>query len=265
LRVNRIKPVSGLLFELDARSYSSGQTFANSWPTPYDGSAQTAYDYFLGATSSSEATDPTFNSAGAASYFSHDGGDYFTCTSGSGSTSFLKNLHKAAGKFSVELWFYYNGNAAQSSWFDSGTSDQGGTDMSRGVIYTCSDTTFSGLGQQLRVKRDSAAANALSVTTLSAFSTGVHMAGLSYEAGASSFFYRDGAYDPTSSGNTFTATLSTPGTTDAANSSKIGARGDGANRVPNGSRLYRIALYNKALSKADFDELWLLHRGRFGL
>jgi hypothetical protein len=266
LPLTRVARRRDQIFLLDARNYSSGQTFANACINPADLSPQTSYDYFLGATSGAEATDPTFNSAGDASYFSFDGGDYFTHSLGSTSTAFLKALHKTGGKFSVETWFYFNGNAAQSSFFDSGTSDQGGSDMSRGVIYTCTDTTFSGVGQQLRVKRDSAAANALTVTTTAAFTAGnIYMTGLSYEAGTSSFFYRNGAYDVTSSGATFTATLSTPGTADAANAPRIGARGDGANRVPSGTRLYRMALYNRALSKTDFDSIWSANRARFGL
>lgn len=266
LPLTRFRRIRDQVFLLDARNYGSGQTFSNACVDPADLSPQTSYDYFLGATSGAEATDPTFNSAGDASYFSFDGGDYFTHSLGATSTAFLKGLHKTGAVFSVELWFRFNGNAVQSSFFDSGTSDQGGSDMSRGVIYTCTDTSFSGVGQQLRVKRDSAGANALTVTTTSSFVSGTtYMTGLSYRAGGESFFYRNGGYDPTSSGNVFTATLATPGTTDASNAPRIGARGDGANRVPSGTRLYRIALYNTALSKAEFDALWAASRGRFGL
>lgn len=266
LSLTRFRAVNNRIFELDAQNYSSGQTFANFVTNPADLSAQTAYDYILGATSSAEATDPTFISDGSASYFSFDGGDYFTHSLGATSTAFLKGLHKTGAVFSLELWFRFNGNVAQSSYFDSGTSDQGGSDMSRGLIYTCTDSSFGGVGQQLRVKRDSAGANALSVTTTTSFVSGTtYMTGLSYQSNGDSFFYRNGDYDPTSSGNTFTATLATPGTTDASNSPRIGARGDGAFRVPSGSRLYRIALYNTALSKAEFDVLWQASRARFGL
>lgn len=254
------------VFLLDAKNYTSGQTFVNACTVPADSSPPTSYDYLLGATSGTEATDPTFNSAGAASYFSFDGGDYFTLGLGATSTSLLKSLHKAGGAFSLEVWFYYNGNAGQSSFFDTGTSDQGGADMSRGLIYTCTDTSFSAVGQQLRVKRDSSGSTALSVTTQTSFTAGnIYMTGLSYQAGGTSFFYRNGNYDTTSSGNTFTATLNTPSALDTVNAPRIGARGDGSFRVPSGTRLYRIALYNQALSKSVFDSIWADNRSRFGL
>ena len=259
-----LPPLGSTVFELDAQYYSFGQTFANSCAAPADGSGQTAYDFYRGAGSGSASDDPTFNSAGSASYFSFDGGDFFTLVAGATSTAFLKNLHKSGATFSIEVWFYYPGSdVSQSSFIDSGTSDQGGADMSRGIIYTCTDPA----GQQLRVKQSSSGTNALSATATTAFSTGIHMAGLSYAADASSFFYRNGAYDQVSGSNTFTATLTSPSTSDTVNAPRIGVRGDGAGSfvVPNATRIYRIAMYNTALTKGEFDSLWSTHRSRFGL
>ena len=93
------------VFELDAglsASYSgSGQTWANIVTAPADGSGQTAYDFYRGATNGSEGSDPTFNgSAGANSaneYFSFDGGDYLTLVGSN--TTFLNSLHKENAVF----------------------------------------------------------------------------------------------------------------------------------------------------------------------
>lgn len=249
------------VFELDAQYYVSGQTFANSVAAPADSSAQSAYDFFLGSTSGAASDDPAFTSAGSASYFSFDGGDFLTLAAGATSTTFLKGLHKTGATFSIEVWFYYPGSgAAGSSFFDSGTSDQGGSDTSRGIIYTCTDPA----GQQLRVKQDSSGVNALTQTASASFSTGIHMAGISYAANGTSFFYRDGAYDQVSGSNTFTATLTSAGTSNPVNPPRIGTRGDGIVAfVPNGTRLYRLALYNTALAKSEFDLLWSTHSSRF--
>ncbi len=73
----------------DPASYSSGQ----KWLDRSGG----GYDFHLGATSSSEASDPTFNGVAGrqsdAEYFSGDGGDYFTYDSNS--ETWMRDFHKA--------------------------------------------------------------------------------------------------------------------------------------------------------------------------
>jgi len=94
--------VSSAVFDLDATMINSyggtGQTWSNLIATPADGSSQTAYDFYLGATSSATTDDPTFNgTAGTSSaYFSVDGGDLFTLKSGT-NTTFFNNIHKTTG------------------------------------------------------------------------------------------------------------------------------------------------------------------------
>ncbi len=93
------------VFELDAglsASYNgTGQTWANIVTAPADGSGQTAYDFYRGATSGSEGSDRTFNgSAGANSaneYFSFDGGDYLTLVGFN--TTFIHSMHKENAAF----------------------------------------------------------------------------------------------------------------------------------------------------------------------
>jgi hypothetical protein len=94
--------VASTCFHLDATdadSYSgSGQTWANLIDTPADGSGQTAFDVWRGASSSASTDDPTFNgTAGdSAAYWSFDGGDFFRCTlSAANQPALWKNMGKS--------------------------------------------------------------------------------------------------------------------------------------------------------------------------
>ncbi len=103
---NRTAPISTIIassvMDLDATISASypgtGQTWSNLVPAPADGSAKTAYDYFLGASGTPTTDDPTFNgTAGVPSaYWSFDGADYFKIKSGT-NTTFLNSLHKTTG------------------------------------------------------------------------------------------------------------------------------------------------------------------------
>lgn len=95
---NTVSLPSSTVFNLDAtdtNSYNNStdlQLWKNTVTSPADSSAQSAYNFNLGETSSASTDDPTFNgSAGATSaYWSTDGGDlfYFTGTN----TTFINNL-----------------------------------------------------------------------------------------------------------------------------------------------------------------------------
>lgn len=85
--------VASAVADLDAtivESYTSGQTFANLVTAPADGTAQTAYDFWLGTDSGSAANDPTF----ATNKFTLDGGDWFTIKA---NTTLINDLHKTTG------------------------------------------------------------------------------------------------------------------------------------------------------------------------
>ncbi len=93
--------VPSAVMDLDATSaasYSgSGQTWSNLVAAPADGSAQTAYDFFLGADVAAGADDPVFSgSAGSQSAeFTANGSQFFTIKNGN--TTFIKNMHKTTG------------------------------------------------------------------------------------------------------------------------------------------------------------------------
>lgn len=89
--------LASCICDLDATisdSYGgTGQTWSNLITSPSTGELQTDYDFHLGADSSSDTTDPTFTgTAGTTSaYFSHDGGDFFTCKD---NATYLSNAYR---------------------------------------------------------------------------------------------------------------------------------------------------------------------------
>ncbi len=104
--VKRLRLASGcklILDAADARSYASGQ----SWLDRSGG----GYDFHLGATSGSEASDPAFTGTPGtlAAHWAFDGGDYFTYPTTN--PSWVDNLHKAGAKATVAAWVSYAADA----------------------------------------------------------------------------------------------------------------------------------------------------------
>lgn len=269
--------LAGLVYVLDAKLYSSGQTWANSVAVPADGSPQTSYDYFLGSSSSPAADDPTItNSGGDAAYWLFNGSQFFTETLAAASMpAFLQTMHHAGKKWTIEIWMQWAGilGGNVNPVFDSGTSDRGGSDVARGVIFVdLSGFVQTGGKILLRVKRDSAAQNAwVRQSDADLPSNSPQMVAVSWDASGAdpSFFYRNGSYAASSgdgtAGDTWTVSGATFGTENASNSSRIGARGDAAFSVPNNTRVYLMRVYNRNLSKAEMDTNWDSTKARFGL
>lgn len=253
-----VTPEPALVLAVGPNGYTSGQTLANWELTPADGAAQTTYDFWLGVNSSAASDDPVFTS-GSPGFFSFNGGTYFN---GKESSAFLRSLHKAGAKFTIELWIRWDSAVGTNvnPFFDSGTSDQGSGDMSRGVIYGDVGNLVGTAGRhRLRVMRDSGGAAALQVesdgalpnATLSMLACSIDSTGIT-----PSFLYKNGAYDPVGGNNTWSGVYNSPGTSDATNTPKIGARGDGMFKLPSGTRLYGLRVYNAALTKAQLDALY---------
>lgn len=103
--------IASAVWDCDATSAlsypGSGQTLANLVAAPADGSAQTAYDFWLGADNTASASDPTFTgSAGSSTAeFSLDGGDFFTIKA---NTALIDNMHKTTGGASWSMAFVGN-------------------------------------------------------------------------------------------------------------------------------------------------------------
>lgn len=268
---------ANLVLSLDAGStvsYSgSGQVWNNTVTSPADSAAQTDYNFDLGSGTGSSASDPTFTGTAGdgAAYWAFAGSEYFGLSLGATSTTFLKGLHKTGAKFTLEAWVYHPGTTGGNinPVFSSGASDQGGADVSRGVIFADFGTlnTANGKHNCVRVKRDSSGANALAKEGDTALSTGWHMLACSVDGtgAANSFLYTDGALDPVGGVSTWDGTFSSPGSSDPTNAPKIGDRGDGVFKLPNGSRLAIFRAYNTNLSQSQLDANWNAVRARYGL
>mgnify|MGYP003288471999 CR=1 FL=1 len=252
------------VFELDAglsASYGgSGQTFAHIVTAPADESAQTAYDFYRGATSGSEGSDPTFNgSAGANSaneYFSFDGGDYLTLAGSN--TTFINSLHKENAAFTWYGFLKTGDLTAGSGYF--GTISTGGAS----IIGISIDS--NGSGQFILTVNKADGSQALNPVTSGGFLSAntKYMLAVSYdEASGAGLFYRDGA-----SGKgvvAITGAYSSPGTASATYTAQMMALGNAGSPAPSGSRLWRTGMFNRALTEAQLDALFERHKAKLGL
>jgi hypothetical protein len=250
------------VFELDAglsASYGgSGQTWANIVTTPADGSAQTAYDLYRGATSGSEGSDLTFNgSAGANSaneYWSFDSGDYFTLAGSN--TTFLNSLHKENAAFTWYGFLRTPTSIGNANLF--GTNAQSSSNIGIHLNLTSSGTfsfqAVNGSGAVLNVSSD----------------TGLVDPGTNYlialscnEALGVGLFYRRGA---TGKDNTdITGAYASPSASSATYGLQIAAGGNAVNPVSTGFQLWRTGMFNRALSEAQLDALFERYKSKLGL
>lgn len=240
-----------------AASYASGQKWLDL--------TANGVDLFRGADGSSSTDDPTFNgTAGGLSsseYWSFDGADFFRYDTSN--ETWMNNIHKNNAKYSFLMAIY-----PQNAGLDGliGTNGGGGTDNGFYFAFTSGKLTF-------RVNKDPSGAALQSPATDDVTSTGDwHIIGLSVDEAVGSggaFFYEDGAYKQTGTGNdTFTSTYDTPDTADAGFTMEIGALGPGAGQEPlaNGTRLACFAIWEgTVLTKADFDAIYAALAPRFGL
>lgn len=249
--IRRCGLTSGLKLCLDAgdaNSYSSGQ----SW---FDTSGN-GYDFFLGATSGSEASDPTFNgTAGRRSsgeYWSFDGGDYFTYDSAN--ETWMQNLHKDNAVFTLLAFVQPGGTGTQARIL----SDSVAT-VSTGVEWLL--TTANPPAIQLFV--GNGASTVLSTIGPTAASGSPHMVAVSLTEATGvdgGLWFVDG------NTSTFTSTYTSPSTGAAGNTMKLGARGDDALPLLNTSRVWAYAAWEGvALTQSQLNALYMGTRGRLGV
>lgn len=249
----------------------------NLWPSPADSEAQSTYDWFNGTTINADPADLGWIQAGTygdASYlYSTSGAQSMDIKNGASTTStFIKSLHKASAKYTVEIWMYWTGSntTSISPCFTNGVYLNGGSDLSGGMLYTDLGNAIVGSGSQhsLRVQQDSGGTSSLSVAADANISANVvHMIACSVDStGAeASFLYKDGSYDQVSASNTFDGTYSSPSSTDPSYPARFGAPGNNGAPVPTGTRFYLMRIYNTNLTKEQLDQNWESDRYRFGL
>ena len=241
----------------DENSYTSGQ----SWLDLSGG----GYDFFLGATGSAEATDPTFNgSAGgltSAEYFSIvSEPEYLTYDSAL--ETWMNNLHKNSANFSMCFWLWPTSNhdAGNQQPFDtSGNGNKTGTflyfadnDQLRLFIKNGSSTVFTVRADDINMTFDE-----------------WHFIGLRIdEASNTGFMYIDGDYWQVSSSNTFACTYSSPSTGAADGPPKLLSTEDvdGGAYFYDGTRFAGVVIHEGGgLSKANMDTLYAATSPRFAV
>lgn len=232
---------SGLKLCLDAgdsASYDPGVQTVRWLDTSGNG-----YDFFRGATGSSEASDPTFNgSAGGLSsgeYWSFDGGDYFTYDTTN--ETWMNNLHKDGSTFTIIAITYKPSLGSLVRIFSTGsTATAAGcriltsaTDIFNFIIAngTASQTVFQ-------------SSNTIPV--------GWSVLAFSYNEATGAFIYQCNGAEQTGS-----VTFSSPTTSNASMAARIGVQYGTVSPSSNGIRNACIGFWEgTALSSAQLTDLY---------
>jgi hypothetical protein len=239
---------SGLKLCLDAgdsASYTSGQ--------PWLDRSGNGYDFNRGATSSSEASDPTFNgTAGglsASEYFSFDGGDYFTYDSAN-ETAF-ENIHKAGAKCGIATWVYIP--ASSGSRAICGTRSANPANVGFDLILNTSDVLSF-------VVSKGGSPNALSFSIGTITEGAWQFLAVAGDEAAGTFVGMiNGAV--TVGGSSYTS----PSSSAASYTLQLGASGSGV-FLPNGSRMAEFLLWEGVTpSQGQLMAYYQASRARFGV
>lgn len=222
-------------------SYASGQTWSD-----ISGNSR---DFLLGADINASTDDPTFNNGAVLSkgrYFALDGGDSFA--KASANDAYFNGLHKDAAAWGLFAAVYIPDLAAQGRFF--ATKAAATTSIGVLVAINASETI------QVGISNGSANTNFTSSGSLVPNAWNVF--GHSVTVNGSAFHFRNGVVE------TFTATVSSPSASDAAQTARIGADGLGVAPMPNGTRLGALAMFSTAPSQAQMQAMFGGLRTRYG-
>jgi hypothetical protein len=232
----------------------------------YDGASRTwsdrssgGFNFYRGTTSSGEASDPTFNGAPGdpnGAYFSVDGGDLFTYTTSN--AAWMDALHKSGAAFSVFALYF-----VPSSGLATVLGTNNGGSATIGLFYEVAEASAN---TTLYVSRGVGGSPALNVAADGIPNRNAwNGIGLSINNGAGSFFWQNGGYNTVSSGNTFNSAYASPSASAASNALQLMSYGGSTGPAASGSRLMCLAIWSRALAKAELDALWASQRQRVGL
>jgi hypothetical protein len=211
------------------------------------------YDFFRGATGSSEATDPTFNgSAGGLSsneYWAFDGGDYFTYDTTN--ETWMNNLHKDSASYTLFFIFDYVTSATGQAFFSTRGTNQG-------INFRNSPSD----NVAVDVFNDSSATN-LTYTSTFTTTSGWNIAAVTInESAGTGVMMLNGSTETFTS--TYTGTIST---SNVSNTVKIATRATAAALTAvNGSKIACFAAWEGvALTSTNLTDIYNGIKGRFGL
>lgn len=235
----------------DLDSYASGQTWT-------DRSGQ-GVDFYRGATSGSDATDPTFNGvAGNLSqneYWSFDGGDIFSLVGSN--PSWVQTFHKNNAALTI-MAAYYPGGSSDETLCATGSSSSliGFTFQRRGIApHHMNFTATTTAGATVR----SATSSAANVTD-----SAWNIIGVSVDEAAGA---TGGNFSANGTTEIFDATYTTPSSSSAGANLAISSWGGVVTLGAFGSvgRFAWLAIWDTALTAAQMQSIYAATRGRFGI
>ena len=234
---------TSLNFVLDAADTRSYDGSSQTWTDPVS-----ANNFFLGADVTATATDPTFNGtaglATEATYFSFDGGDYFTETT---THTFADEWHKNNGAFTIVALLYATNGA--SSRFIFGNTDGSGTD-GIGIGFDSTEKVF------VAHPPTNASTEIIGPAATALTADSWNFVALSFdEATTTARFHTNSVVDSVSM-TASTATDANP------NVLRIGATGAATFPLGSGERLAGIAGWSTAISEASVTNLYNLLKAR---
>ena len=229
----------------DAASYTSGQ----SWLDRSGG----GYDFFIGTTGSSTASDPTFNGTAGrlsnAEYFSFDGGDNFTYDSAI--ETWMNNLHKDSAVFTMLAWVYHVTGTGGGLF-----GDNAGATTNVGIGWRA--TT----GNVLRVNGGNGSGSIINQSTTATLTGSAwnFVAIAMTEASSGLLMQINGTQE------TFSAAYSSPTASDASITPQIAGMGSSQVLQASGARMGAFAIWEGvALTAAQLNTMREATRGRFGV
>jgi hypothetical protein len=233
----------------DADSFTSGQTW-------FDRSGG-GYDFLRGSTSAAQATDPTFNGTvgqlSANEFWSLDGGDFFTL--GQSNPTWVNNLHKNNAVWSFGAWVYLPSPTTQTGIFGTAAGLAWGSGAIGVIAYTANSARH-----RIAVSNQTTITLLMESTGTIPASAWTFLSGSINEPTGQGFVGIDGVMEAASS------TYDSPATGNAGYTLQLGTRGNGDSKMPNGSRLAMLAVWQgSALSVAGMQDIYGATKGRFGL
>lgn len=211
----------------------TGQTVSNVVSAPSSGALQSAYDFYLGADNTASATDPTFTgSAGdPAAYAALDGGDYMTLVSGA-NTAFLNGLHKTnAGTWTLVAALYFKSGGGAFLGTQNSTNPR--------ILIQISALNFAQIQQR-------GSATVTGTGTAAATADADNIVIISHNQATNKTRFWMNTLTKEEVNHTFSTTTTNPSAV-----AQLLADGTGAARPGNGTRIYRIAMFNQFIDDAE--------------
>ena len=236
----------------------------------YDGSSQTwtdlsggGADFCRGSTTSSQATDPTFNgvSGGRSSseYFSNDGGDFFTIISAN--PSWVEAMHKSGGTWTVAEWVRVGTLSDSNFWGWMGDGQLTGQPTTGIILGVGVANGGLSANDQLFAQVNNASVSAWRKTSTA------RVTASSWNFVAVSVNLSSGATVMQINGTSESSTVAVGSLAAGSATAKlnIGAIGSGEFPDTSGTRYGQIAMWSTALSTTQLAALFQATRGKYGV